>query len=245
MLSEAHLVQLQRYCTPAVYNGWELISSHDSTRDCFNLEPLTDYMPALPPLVGYAVTVVLQPSDVENHRTHPEAMDQYNQYIASAPGPKIVVVQDLDKPAAVGAFWGEVNSTLHRALGCVGTITDGAIRDLDEMRPVGFKALARCLCIGHACAWPVRWNCPVEVFGTTVQPGQLIHADQHGFLAVPPEDEPNLFEAVRFIEDTEAQTIIPAARFTANLTTEQILERFTKVRGNFYKTAKDWKPSGK
>ena len=54
-------------------------------------------------------------------------------------GPKIVVVQDLDKPKVGGSFWGEVTSNMHRALGCVGTITDGSIRDLDEMTNAGFK----------------------------------------------------------------------------------------------------------
>jgi regulator of RNase E activity RraA len=81
--------------------------------------------------------------------------------VASAPGPKIVVVQDLDKPRVIGAFWGEVNSNVHLALGAVGTITDGAIRDLDEMNSAGFKALARRLCVGHAYSTPVRWTSTV------------------------------------------------------------------------------------
>ena len=100
-----------------------------------------------------------------------------------------MVVQDLDKPACYGSFWGEVISNTHRALGCVGTITDGAIRDLDEMNNAGFKAIARRLCVGHAFSIPVRWGCEVEVFGVRVQPGQLIHADKHGFLVIPEEDE--------------------------------------------------------
>jgi regulator of RNase E activity RraA len=57
------------------------------------------------------------------------------------PGPKIIVVQDLDKPRVVGSFWGEVNANIHRALGCVGTITDGAIRDLDEMTNAGLSSV--------------------------------------------------------------------------------------------------------
>ncbi|MER6509025.1 hypothetical protein ABT158_19525 [Nonomuraea sp. NPDC001636] len=64
---------------------------------------------------------------------HQEESRDHRRYVASVDGPKIVVVQDLDKPRTVGSFWGEVNSGAHRALGCVGTITDGAIRDLDEM----------------------------------------------------------------------------------------------------------------
>ena len=85
--------------------------------------------------------------------------------MGSVPGPKIVVVQDLDKPRVIGAFWGEVASNIHRALGCVGTIIDGGLRDLDEMNSAGFKALARRLCVGHAYATPVLWGGEVEVFG--------------------------------------------------------------------------------
>ena len=97
-------------------------------------------------------------------------------------GPKIVVVQDLDKPETFGSFWGEVNSSIHKALGCVGTITDGAIRDLDEMRAVGYKAIARRLCVGHAYTCPVRWGCAVEVFGRDItrvgQDDDGVHPDR-------------------------------------------------------------------
>jgi len=111
----------------------------------------------------------------------PSAWAEYRRYVAAAPGPKIVVIQDLDKPRTVGAFWGEVNSNVHRALGCVGTITDGGIRDVDEMTNAGFKAIARRLCVGNAFSAPVKWGVAVEVFGCRVEPGQLIHADKHGF----------------------------------------------------------------
>jgi regulator of RNase E activity RraA len=128
----------------------------------------------------------------------------------------------LDKPLAVGAFWGEVNSNIHRSLGCVGTIADGAIRDLDEMNNAGFKALARRLCIGHAFSCPVRWGGEVEVFGCTVKPGQLIHADKHGFLVIPAEDEAGLLDAARFMDANECQTLIPAARDVTGKTADEI-----------------------
>lgn len=169
-------------------------------------------MPQMGPMVGYAVTVVIEPSNRQHPEQNPNAWSEYRRYVASVPGPKIVVVQDLDKPRVIGAFWGEVNSNIHRSLGCVGTITDGAIRDLDEMTNAGFKAIARRLCVGHAFSCPVRWNCAVEVFGRTIQPGQLVHADKHGFLSVPPEDQVRLLEAARFMDSNECNTLIPAAR---------------------------------
>ena len=150
-----------------------------------------------------------------------------------------MIVQDLDKPAVYGAFWGEVNANTHRALGCVGTITDGAIRDLDEMNNAGFKALARRLCVGHAHSTPVRWNCDVEVFGTLIRPGQLIHADKHGFLAIPDEDVPLLLEAARFMDANECSTVIAAARESAGKTAEELLQALDVAGAAFRKAARD------
>ena len=131
-LTHADLLQLKRWNTPTIYNGWEQITKHNSARDGFNLEPVNDYMLQMGPMVGYAVTVVVEPSNPDHPQTNPDGWEQYRAYMASIPGPKIVVVQDLDKPTIYGAFWGEVNSNIHKSLGCVGTITDGGIRDTNE-----------------------------------------------------------------------------------------------------------------
>ena len=163
-------------------------------------------------MVGYAVTVVIEPSEGKHKADNPSGWSDYRKYIASQAGPKIVVVQDMDRPRVIGSFWGEVNANIHRTLGCVGTITDGAIRDLDEMTNAGFKALARRLCVGHAHSVPVRWGNEVEVFGTRIEPGQLIHADKHGFIVIPKSDEAALLEASRFMDFNECETLIAAAR---------------------------------
>jgi len=191
------------------------------------------------PMVGYAVTLVIEPSESEHPHARQGAWSAYRDYVANQPGPKIVVVQDLDKPNVIGSFWGEVNANVHRALGCVGTITDGAIRDLDEMANSGFKALARRLCVGHAYAWPVQWGCQVEVFGQTVQPGQLVHADKHGFLAVAREDQSRLLEAARFMDTNECNTVIDAARCSAGLTNEEILARMDEASKQFSQAARE------
>ncbi len=221
-LAHADLLRLKRWNTPTIYNGWEQITRHDPNAEGFNLEETRDFMPQMGPMVGHAVTVVVEPGNASHPRANPRAWEEYRAYVASVPGPKIVVVQDLDKPRVLGAFWGEVNANIHRALGCVGTITDGAVRDLDEMANAGFKALARRLCVGHASSWPVRWNCEVEVFGRGIRPGQLVHADKHGFLAIPHEDAPRLLEAARFMDDNECGTVIAAARDTAGKTSEEV-----------------------
>lgn len=222
-LTHSDLLQLKRWNTPTIYNGWEQITKRNPCADAFNIEETRDFMPRMGPMVGYAVTIVIEPSNSVHREANPNAGHEYRRYMASIPGPKIVVVQDLDKPRVIGSFWGEVNSNIHRALGCVGTITDGAIRDLDEMTNAGFKALARRLCVGHAHVHPVRWNCEVEVFGRAVRPGDLIHADKHGFLIIPPEDQRGLLEAARFMDSNECDTVIPGARGSAGLSEEEIL----------------------
>jgi regulator of RNase E activity RraA len=237
-LTHADFLQLKRWNTPTIYNGWEQITRHDIARVGFNVEPTHDFMPHMGPMVGRAITVVCEPSNAEHPKNNPSAWSEYRRYVASVPGPKIVVVQDLDKPRAVGAFWGEVNSNIHRSLGCVGTIIDGAIRDLDEMNNAGFKALARQLCVGHAFSCPVRWGGEVEVFGRTIQPGQLIHADKHGFLAVPPEDEATLLDAARFMDANECQTLIPAARDVGGKTSAQICDAIDAAARQFGESAR-------
>ena len=237
MLSHSELLALKRWNTPTIYNGWEQITSHDPARECFNIEETKDFMPNMGPMIGYAITVVIEPGKIEHKQSNPNAWSEYRKYVASQPGPKIVVIQDLDKPYVIGSFWGEVNANIHKSLGCVGTITDGGIRDLDEMNNTGFKALAQRMCVGHAHSIPVRWNCPVKVFGTEVNPGQLIHADKHGFLAVPEEDQKALLDAAIFMDTNECNTVIAAARNTHGKSKDEILKSLEDASAEFRSNA--------
>lgn len=238
MLPHSDLLQLKRWNTPTIYNGWEQITKLDTAADAFNLEETCDFMPQMGPMVGYAVTVIIEPSSKSHREANENAWNEYRHYISSVAGPKIVCVQDLDKPRVIGSFWGEVNSNMHRALGCVGTLVDGAIRDVDEMTNAGFKALARRLCVGHAHVHPVRWNCEVEVFGRRIVPGDLIHADKHGFIVIEPEAQPHILEAARFMDANECRTVIPAARSSAGLSSDQILANLAEAGAQFGKNAR-------
>jgi regulator of RNase E activity RraA len=236
-LSHDELLQLKRWNTPTIYNGWEQITRHDRTKGCMNLEETRDFMPQMRPMIGYAVTVVIEPSNPDHVRNRPDAWRAYREYIARRPGPKIVVVQDLDRPHTIGSFWGEVNANVHRALGCVGTITDGAVRDIDEMCNAGFKAIAKRLCVGHAYATPVEWGCEVDVFGCRVREDALIHADKHGFLVIPEEDQKGLYEAACFMDANECRTIIGAARASSGKTHDQILQELNQAVEEFTRNA--------
>jgi 4-hydroxy-4-methyl-2-oxoglutarate aldolase len=238
MLSHGELLELKRWNTPSVYNGWEQITARNSNKECFNLEETRDFMPHMGPMVGYAVTLQIEPSNPTHKENGPAAWSAYRHYIAACPGPKIIIVQDMDKPHVYGSFWGEVNANFHTALGCVGVIVDGGIRDLDEMNNAGFKALARRLCVGHASSTPVRWNCEVEVFGCKIQPGQLIHADKHGFIAIPEGEEKGLLDAVRFMDSNECNTMIAAARSSHGKPMDEVLKALDQSMQKFGENAK-------
>jgi regulator of RNase E activity RraA len=105
--------------------------------------------------------------------------------VASQPAPGIMVMQDLDgAQVGYGAFWGEVMSAVHQGLGCVGVVTDGSIRDIDQWAP-GFQVLAGSLAPSHAYVHLADFGKEVRVAGMTVRSGDLVHADRHGAVTIP------------------------------------------------------------
>jgi 4-hydroxy-4-methyl-2-oxoglutarate aldolase len=231
-LTPGQLLKLKRWNTPTIANALEQISRADPLT-MVNQDETRDFMPEMGPMVGYAMTVVISGGDPRPKREEPENFAKYRAYLASLRGPKIVMVQDADQPRCYGSIWGEVGASNARALGCVGTITDGGIRDLDEMKSVGFKALARRLTVSHAHCWPLRWGGDVQVFGTVVKPGQLIHADKHGFIIIPKDAEKRILAAARFMDDNECDTVIPPGSDSAGHTFPDTLARMKKAGAQF------------
>lgn len=247
LLSVGNLQKLRRWNTPSIANALEQVSWSDPLA-LVNTDETRDFMPEMGPMIGYAMTLVISGGDPRPKQEQPDNFARYREYLASAPGPKIVVVQDADHPRCHGSIWGEVGAVSARALGCVGTITDGAIRDLDEMRAAGFKALARRLAVSHAHCWPLHWGVEVEVFGAKVRPGQLIHADKHGFIIIPRDGQKLLLQAARFMDDNECDTVIPVGIATTGLTTPDLLAgmqaaavRFGTNTRRKYGRAGEWK----
>ena len=210
-LPHEELLQLKRWNTPTIYNGWEQLTRHDPAQAGVNPEVTTDFMPQMGPMVGWAVTVRIEPSQSSHKENGSRRSEAYRNYIADMPGPKIVVVQDLDKPATTGSFWGEVNANIHRAL----------------------------VCVGHAHVVPVDWGCEVEVFGRCVEPGQLIHADKHGFLAIPPGEEEGLLDAAVFMDQNECNTVIKAARGSSGSSRGELIAELNRAVTEFGEAARE------
>lgn len=235
-LSTADVLALKRWNTPSIYNAWEKVTKKERNEGRFNRFPTQDFMPQMGVMAGYAVTVEVEPSNKKHQIDNPNAQEQYMRYLASIEGPKIVIVRDLDNPH-IGSFWGEVNANMHKALGCVGTITEGCIRDVDEMTNAGFKALAKHYCVGHAYSTPVRWGMETTVFGTTVKPGDFIHADKHGFMAIDPEDLPNLHAATLFMDQNECENLLNYSRNAHGIPTDEFIAEYARRAAQFRKDA--------
>ena len=108
----------------------------------------------------------------------------YYDYVASGPGPNVVVIEDTDWPQPIGAFWGEVNVAIHKGLGIAGTLTNGSLRDLGELDK-GYQVVAGAIGPSHAFVHVEELDCPVTVFGLRIEPGDLVHADRHGAVIIP------------------------------------------------------------
>jgi len=197
---------LRRIPTPAVANAIELFDVRPRTMGFMGPE-VHAIFPTLPPILGYATTARVVAAHEAGARG-PAARAGYWRYLeASAPRPLIAVIEDLDDPPAIGAFFGEVNSNIHRALGCVGAITNGGIRDLDEVEALGFPIWAGSVIVSHAYVHLVDFGTPVRVGGLVVQPGDLLLADRHGVIQIPHELAREIPAAVRKIETREKAII--------------------------------------
>jgi regulator of RNase E activity RraA len=141
----------------------------------------------LPPMVGYAATARIRTTEppMEGHSYY-ERTDWWN-HILTIPAPRVVVIEDMDSPPGLGAFVGEVHANILLALGCVGLVTNGAVRDVTGVRSSGFRMFARNVSVSHAYAHVFDFGGTVDVGHLKVNPGDLIHADRHGVQTIPAE----------------------------------------------------------
>jgi regulator of RNase E activity RraA len=196
---------LRKISSPSVANGIETFNVRPRNQGCMSSE-IRALFPELGPLVGHAVTALIraEPQPREGHRASTFA---WWDYVLSIPAPRVVVVHDLDDPRGQGAQWGEVQANIHRALGCAGVLTDGSVRDLEEVRALGFQFAAAHVSVSHAYVHMVDFGLPVKVGGLWVTPGDLIHCDQHGAVTIPAEIAGRLPEAVAKVEADERKII--------------------------------------
>ena len=203
------LARLRLVDTPTVCNAIEVVQGRRGF-DRFTRGTMLCSEPGAR-LVGYAMTAQIAaqappaepPDEVRARRM------AYYRAMHDAPRPALAVIEDLDYPDCIGAYWGEVNTTIHKGFGLSGALTNGVMRDLDDL-PSGFPVVAGSIGPSHGFVHVRSLGAPVTVFGLTVAQGDLIHADRHGAVVIPPEVLPELSAGIDTLLATEALILGPA-----------------------------------
>jgi regulator of RNase E activity RraA len=176
------LEALRRYDTPTLANTVETFEIRPRDQGFASWE-IRCMFPEMEPMVGYAATATIRARGANTAGNHAVLYE----HAQAVPGPSVAVIQDLDEPPGAGALWGEVQSNIFKALGCAGCVTDGCVRDLEEVRRLGFHFFAGSVGVSHAYVRVESVATPVTVGGLEVSPGDLLHGDRHGVLLVPRE----------------------------------------------------------
>jgi regulator of RNase E activity RraA len=185
--------------------------------------------PNLPPMIGYAATARIRTdAPPMSHRCYYDRMDWWT-YLASVPGPRVMVLEDMDHQPGIGAFVGEIHAAIGHALNCVGCVTNGAVRDLPAVKALGFYLFASDVAVSHSYAHIIEFGEPVEIGGLKIQSGDLIHGDRHGVHKIPLQiagDVPA--EASRIlVEERELIDFCSSPQFSL----EELSKRLQRVAG--------------
>ena len=201
---------LQSVDTPTVCNAIEVAQGKRGF-DAFTRGTMLCSAPDEPAIVGYArtakIAAVNAPTEV------PEVIKArrmaYYKHMADAPMPAVAVVEDTDFPDCIGAYWGEINTTVHKGFGLSGTLTNGVMRDLGDV-PTGYPVIAGSIGPSHGFVHVQEIGTQVEIFGMKVTEGDLIHADRHGALVIPEDVISTLEKAIEKLLSTENLILEPA-----------------------------------
>jgi 4-hydroxy-4-methyl-2-oxoglutarate aldolase len=230
-LSAAQLEQFRRWSTCIVASAIETFQVRlpntgfaDSSIRCI--------FPDQPPVIGYAATARIRTSNppMEQH-TRFDYYDRADWWhnILKIPAPRIVVIEDVDDPPGLGAFMGEVHASILLSLGCVAVVTNGAVRDLVDIKHTEFQMFARNVSVSHAYAHLFDFGNEVEVGGLTVKPGDLIHGDLHGVQTVPLEIAGKVPDIARRVRSRRNQLL--ALRRAADCSLEKLRETIRETAG--------------
>ena len=223
---------LKKYDTPTVCNALEVaMGKRQNTGFTQGTPVFIDKN--LPPFVGYAITAKIQGyNPAKNPEKAKELRWKYYQYVANSKKPAVMVIQDVDYPRAIGAYWGEVNVAIHKNLKIAGVLTNGILRDLGSLDK-GFQVIAGSIGPSHANVHITEIDCPVEVFSLQICPNDIIHADIHGAVIIPKKYLKIMLSCIEAIF-TKEKPLLEAAR--KNNFSLEILEKkwkeFTEFKAN-------------
>lgn len=209
MLTAEQLEELREFDTPTICNALDTMQLRPATSG-FTHPGLHLRTPDTRPTVGYAATAKIS-ALTKPTAAQKDLMFAFFEDVLATESPSIAVVEDID-PRPIGSFWGEVQATTFLALGAVGTLTHGGVRDLHEVAHLGFAFFSTQIMVARAESHLIDHGCPVTISGMEVRPSDLIHADMHGAVVIPHEATKELARACRTVADAESYVLEPCRR---------------------------------
>ncbi len=200
-LSPEQFAELRAVDSPTVCNAIEVFKVRDDTQGFMGMD-IQCLTPELGVMVGYAVTATAN-CMVPGRARNRQSLVRLFEALAGAPKPAVLVVQDVGPRRTHACFLGDVIATLSHRLGAIGMVTDGGVRDLDGVRPLGYHIFAAGLVVAHGTFNFEDVGIPVELSGVRVQTGDLIHADANGVTTVPLEIADKLYEQCLKVRERE------------------------------------------
>ena len=202
---------LQSVDTPTVCNAIEVAQGKRGFNDFTRGTMLASDAKGV--IVGYAVTAQIAAIEppTEAVSVIRERRMSYYKAMSENVKPSIAVVEDLDYPNCIGAFWGEVNTTIHKGFGMSGALTNGVMRDLGDMAE-GFPVVAGSIGPSHGFVHVRSVNQPINIFGMNIKSGDLVHADRHGAVVVPTDVIDDLETSILKMQETERLVLDPARK---------------------------------
>ena len=203
-IGENDLTFLKGVDSPTIANAIEPFKVRDRTEGFIGGE-IRSLFPEMPPMVGAALTVTMTntPGPVAGR----ENWFRMYEALAELPAPSVLVVQDVSGAPTRCAFAGEVMATLAMRLGAVGMVTDGGVRDVHEVRELGFAYFSRYVVVSHGNFDIVDIGTPIVLDGQEIETGDILHGDANGVVIVPREILNGLPDAVQEVRTRERATM--------------------------------------
>lgn len=220
------LEYLKSVDTPTLSNAIELLDVRKRSEG-FTPLGVRCLFPDFGRMAGYAVTAQVE-TMTQTGPGGPGGHIELYKLLETAPKPAIVVLQEIGGHGDFAAHCGEVMATFFTRLGAIGLVSDCAVRDIPEVRALGFQYFARGTCASHAYFRIVRVGVPVTICGMPVMPGDLLHGDENGLLSIPDVPIDALKEAVDKVRVSEKR-IMDYAR-----SAEFTVEGFAAMVGQKY-----------
>ncbi len=206
-VSSEDVEALRRFDTCTISNAIEVLNLRPRNEGYVLDQVVRCMFPRIPPVAGFAVTGRMRSASQPVHGHYYYDHLEWWRYVQSVPAPRIVVMLDADEPAGMGALFGELHARICMALNCVGYISNGTVRDLPAIERLGFQLFAGGTSVSHAYAHVVDFGQEIELGRLKIRSGDILHADLHGILSVPPEAVKKLPALATQVQDGERRFI--------------------------------------